>query len=221
MRSGSIGEIEFSENTFEIKTIKIADIPKHRLEITGCCRLIEIIHYILEIIQYHILNGSLFGNRCLHYFVIMQVVIVTPLFTAKIVKIQEEFRRSHCTCKLSGYGEDHIDKNSAKTTQMFRRCRYASHIFQAVQKHRIHGNGYTIREYGCFVMLVQFMTFQLPNIFLCQIVTIQIANFIRKPRTIQFDNIPFEQFSIQGGNIFLRHIGIGIKFAGSSGIRRF
>ena len=100
-RAAHIWKDKLSKHTIEIRLIIEGDIPKNRLIATGCCRLVNGIDNMLEMVLYY------FGMR---FQVVFPIV-----FGGKVVKIEEKLHCSQGTCKLGTDSKDQINELSTET----------------------------------------------------------------------------------------------------------
>ena len=141
----------------------------------------------------------------------MLPVIFTIFFLYEIIHIHQELWRSTCTGKHAAHHEHHVNKATTERFQIGRCRRVATNRRSTAYEPRIHGDrGAVIGKVG-FIVLINKVMLQLINILIGQILTIHFLDAICEQTAVQTYETTLGQLTNQRGNVFVLHIGIGIK----------
>lgn len=199
--------------------IEIGHIPENGL-ISACCgRLVQAVHHLLKGIRDDLVNGALPAGQISQY-ICAAIIIITVFSANEIVEIGLPFRGTDGAAKLTGQCKDEIHEGAVEGRQILWRSTGAANAHVSMQEERVQGNRYAVglAHKAGFIMAVDFMLFQLPEIFLSQINAVHLAQLVIHGKAVEGNGILLEDLGFQRGDTGLFDIGIGINGAASGRI---
>ena len=184
----AIGEVELAEDALEVILVIVGYVPEYGLIVAGTSRLVQRVNNLLEIVGYHLIDGTLLqAHICL--LVGTLPIVQTILLTNKVVHVHQELWSSASTTQHRANHEDHVNKTTCKRLQIGRSSRVTTNSYCTTYQPRIHGNRSTIVSQTRFVIFINEVMIQLVKILICQILAVHFLNTVCEQTTIQTDEV--------------------------------
>ena len=208
----SVRETEVSEHAVEIRLVKIADVPEHRLVSPVAGRHVHRMHHLLEAVVDDLGEGAGFAVD-FHHLVQALQVILSVVLADEIVQVHQEFRGGHGAHKLGRHGIDQVDEFPAEGFEVRGSDGYSAQLPQSALQEGIHGNGYAVRVAGgaALIVLVQDVGLQVLDILLGQTLAIKCLDLVLHNVAVLLDVVFLVQFVSQRHDILMRDVGVGVE----------
>ena len=152
----------------------------------------------------------------------MQIIVVAVLLANEIIHIRKPFRRRNCAAELACQSKNQVDEGAAEGSEIFRRLAGAADGGIALEQERIerHAGAIGLADHRRFVVAVDLMILQLPQVFFGQIRAVQLFELAIHGQAVDGDGIALVELGFLCGDVLAFHVGVGVDFASGRCIER-
>ena len=213
----AVGEKEVAEQTFEIVTVVVRNVPEDSLIVARPGRLIDGIDNLFEAIGNDFIDRTLLQRKVHHLFRLL-VILTAVLQPDEIVEIHQKLGRGTSSAQHARNHEHHVDEAPAERLQVGGCRRIAAYRLRTARQPGVHRDGSTIIGQTRLVVLIYKVVSQQVKVLVRQFLAIHFLHPVGQQPAVQADEVRLGQFANQRGDVFMLHIGVGIVLRTGSGI---